>query len=144
MSSQPALGWRPHHVQGGKDQRCSGASLWGGGWAWREGSGFSRLRSLPRMPLPTPCPPVLQASQKGALGEDEAPAPFQGRAEGASEVTEVAEGSLEGRKGRGEGVRGGERGRRAGQSNSVFVSSVSAHEGACVLVGVASPRRVYV
>lgn len=38
-----------------------------------------------------------------------------------------------------------ERGWRAGQSNCMFVSSpVSAHEGACVVVGVASPQGVCV
>lgn len=43
-----------------------------------------------------------------------------------------------------EGAGGGERGWWAGWSNFVFVSSVSAHEGACVVVGVASPRGVCV
>lgn len=57
-------------------------------------------------------------------------------------MARAAEGSPEGRKGR---RRRKGRGRRAGQSNCTFVSSpVSAHEGACVAVGVASPPGVCV
>lgn len=61
--------------------------------------------------LTTSCPPVLQASQKGALGKGEAPAPSR-----RTEVAQAAEGNLEGRKGRRkkgreEGSGGGGRGR---------------------------------
>lgn len=93
------------------------------------------------MPLTTRCPPVLQIFQKGVWGGRN-PRSLRTRAEGGSELARAAEGSLEGRKGR---RRRKGRGRRAGQSNCMFVSApVSAHEGACAAVGVASPPGVCV
>ena len=92
-------------------------------------------------PLTTRCPPVLQTFQKGVWGGRN-PGSLRTRAEGGSAAARAAEGSLGGRKGR---RRRKGRGRRAGQSNCMFVSApVSAREGACVAVGVASPPGVCV
>lgn len=92
-------------------------------------------------PLTTRCPPVLQTFQKGVWGGRN-PGSLRTRAEGGSDAARAAEGSLGGRKGR---RRRKGRGRRAGQSNCMFVSApVSAREGACVAVGVASPPGVCV
>lgn len=54
VPSQPVLGWRPHHAQGGKDPHFKGVSLWREAWAWREAGSFSRLAPWTGSPSPSP------------------------------------------------------------------------------------------
>lgn len=110
------------------------------GFLCGEGKGLGRwLLQAPRQEAPSH--PVLQAYMKGVLGEGEAllppgesPARFRGGHGGGGEPGGKEE------EGRGEGTGGGGRGRVIA-CLSVLLSAL---EGACVVVGVASRRGVCV